>query len=181
MNQLKLLKIVKMASFNSENWSHFVGSSLIAKPGNTDLITGARKIPNRIYVGALSEETTEQDLQRFFSEFGSVTNAKIITDKQGRTRGYGFVTFKTIEEAQRVQELPCELILNEKKLIIRPAIKRSPNLAITPPTLPAMRTETLEIDPLMYQPTMMPYYGYRALSFPYIPCPPAANYQSYQF
>lgn len=150
----------------------------MTKPGNTDLVTGARKIPNRIYVGGLSPETTEQDLQRLFSEFGSVTNAKIIVDENGRARGYGFVTFKSIEEAQRVQELPCELILNTKKLIIRPAIKRSSIQSAVPPT---MRTENLDIDPMMYQPAMMPYYSYRPLSFPYIPYPPAANYQSYQF
>jgi len=45
-----------------------------------------------IYVGNLSLEVTESDLQEAFEAFGEVTSAKIITDRQsGRSRGFGFV------------------------------------------------------------------------------------------
>jgi RNA recognition motif-containing protein len=45
-----------------------------------------------IYVGNLNFDTTSEDLDQLFSEFGSVSSAKVITDKMsGRSRGFGFV------------------------------------------------------------------------------------------
>lgn len=54
-----------------------------------------------IYVGNLSSEVTEEDLQKAFEVFGTVTSAKIITDKfSGISRGFGFVEMQTKAEAQ---------------------------------------------------------------------------------
>ncbi|MGB1250671.1 MAG: RNA recognition motif domain-containing protein [Candidatus Promineifilaceae bacterium] len=45
-----------------------------------------------IYVGNLSFQMSEQELNAAFAEFGAVTSAKIITDRDtGRSRGFGFV------------------------------------------------------------------------------------------
>lgn len=45
-----------------------------------------------IYVGNLSFNTSEQDLHDAFAKHGTVTSAKIITDRDtGRSRGFGFV------------------------------------------------------------------------------------------
>ncbi len=53
-----------------------------------------------IYVGNLSSEVTEEDLQKAFEAFGTVTSAKIITDKfSGISRGFGFVEMSTKAEA----------------------------------------------------------------------------------
>jgi RNA recognition motif-containing protein len=47
----------------------------------------------RLYVGNLSFNTTENDLQDAFERFGSVTDVKIMMDHgTGRSRGFGFVT-----------------------------------------------------------------------------------------
>ena len=47
---------------------------------------------NRLYVGNLSNEITEADLQKFFSAFGTVISARIKTDNvTGEPWGYGFV------------------------------------------------------------------------------------------
>jgi RNA recognition motif-containing protein len=54
-----------------------------------------------IYVGHLSSEVTEEDLQKAFEEFGQVTSAKIITDKYtGVSRGFGFVEMPTKADAE---------------------------------------------------------------------------------
>ena len=44
-----------------------------------------------IYVGNIAWAITEDDLNTLFSEFGTVSSAKIITDHSGRSKGFGFV------------------------------------------------------------------------------------------
>jgi RNA recognition motif-containing protein len=45
-----------------------------------------------IYVGNIAWSMTEDELSALFSEFGTVSSAKIITDKySGRSKGFGFV------------------------------------------------------------------------------------------
>ncbi len=48
----------------------------------------------KLFVGNLSWNTTDSTLFEAFSQFGEVTEAKVITDRDtGRSRGFGFVTF----------------------------------------------------------------------------------------
>jgi RNA recognition motif-containing protein len=54
-----------------------------------------------IYVGNLSAEITEQELQEAFNAFGQVTSVTIIKDRySGHSRGFGFVEMPTKAEAQ---------------------------------------------------------------------------------
>src|SRR5688572_21724627 len=56
---------------------------------------------NKLFVGNLSFNTTENDLQDAFAAHGNVVEAKLVTDRDtGRGRGFGFVTMSTPEEAQ---------------------------------------------------------------------------------
>ena len=57
---------------------------------------------NKLFVGNLSFDTTENDLQDTFAAFGTVTEANLMTDRStGRPRGFGFVTMSSGEEAQK--------------------------------------------------------------------------------
>lgn len=48
----------------------------------------------KLFVGNLSWNTTDSTLYEAFSQFGEVTEARVITDRDtGRSRGFGFVTF----------------------------------------------------------------------------------------
>lgn len=62
---------------------------------------------NKLFVGGLSWTTTQESLQNFFSEVGTVVEAKVIMDRAtGRSRGFGFVTMSSAEEATKaVDEL----------------------------------------------------------------------------
>jgi RNA recognition motif-containing protein len=54
-----------------------------------------------IYVGNLSREVTEQDLQAAFENFGQVASATVIKDKfTGETRGFGFIEMPNSDEAE---------------------------------------------------------------------------------
>jgi cold-inducible RNA-binding protein len=56
---------------------------------------------SKLYVGNLSYNTTENELQDTFAAHGTVTEANLMTDRlTGRARGFGFVTMSTPEEAQ---------------------------------------------------------------------------------
>ena len=56
---------------------------------------------NKLFVGNLSFDTTENDLQDLFEKFGPVTEVNLITDRMsGRSRGFAFVTMATDEGAQ---------------------------------------------------------------------------------
>ncbi len=60
---------------------------------------------NKLFVGGLSWETNDQELNQRFSEIGEVTEAKVITDRDtGRSRGFGFVTFADPADAGRAVE-----------------------------------------------------------------------------
>ena len=51
---------------------------------------------SRLYVGNLSYSVTTDQLRDEFGKFGSVTDAKVMEDRDtGRSRGFGFVTFST--------------------------------------------------------------------------------------
>lgn len=57
---------------------------------------------SKIYVGNLSFKIRNDELKQFFSEFGEITEAVVITDRHsGRSKGFGFVTFADAESAQK--------------------------------------------------------------------------------
>ena len=57
---------------------------------------------NKLFVGNLSFETTENDLQDAFAAHGTVVEANLMTDRTtGRPRGFGFITMSSPEEAQK--------------------------------------------------------------------------------
>ena len=61
---------------------------------------------NKLYVGNLSFDTTEVDLQDTFAEAGTVTEVALMQDKfTGKSRGFAFVTMSSGEEAQKAISL----------------------------------------------------------------------------
>ena len=60
---------------------------------------------NRLFVGNLSYQTMENDLQDYFSQAGVVTSVNLMLDKvTGKSRGFAFVEFATPEEANKAVE-----------------------------------------------------------------------------
>ena len=74
-----------------------------------------------IYVGNISWGLNDQDLENVFAEHGTVTSAKIITDKMtGRSRGFGFVEMSdgveaAIEALNGTEVDGRELVVNESR------------------------------------------------------------------
>ena len=74
-----------------------------------------------IYVGNLSWGMSDQDLENLFAEHGTVTSAKIITDRMtNRSRGFGFVEMsdgaeKAIEALNDAEVEGRKLVVNESR------------------------------------------------------------------
>ncbi|KAK1560435.1 hypothetical protein Q3G72_026654 [Acer saccharum] len=65
----------------------------------------------KIFVGGLAWETQRETMRRYFEQFGEILEAVVITDKNtGRSKGYGFVTFKDPEAAMRACQNPSPVI-----------------------------------------------------------------------
>ena len=59
----------------------------------------------RLFVGNLSYQTVENDLQDYFAQVGAVTSVNLMLDKMtGKSRGFAFVEYSTPEEAQKAIE-----------------------------------------------------------------------------
>ena len=62
---------------------------------------GTGLMAKKLYVGNLNYATTEDELRRIFSAYGSVNSVNVISDRDtGRSKGFGFVEMGTDQEAQ---------------------------------------------------------------------------------
>lgn len=117
-------------------------------------------------MGGISGSTTETELAQLFSAYGSVKATKVISDRAGVSKGYGFVTFETEEEAKRLVEISESIILRERKLNIAPAIKKQPfNRTYEAASPPAIHSSTV-----FYQ-NGVPYTFHNGMAY-FPPTPP---------
>jgi RNA recognition motif-containing protein len=83
----------------------------------------------KLYVGNLSYETTEAELQTLFVEVGPVVSATLITDRaSGRSKGFGFVEMESEQAAQEAIERLNNYELNQRTITVseaRPPRERS--------------------------------------------------------
>ncbi|XP_022861234.1 RNA-binding protein 24-like [Olea europaea var. sylvestris] len=65
----------------------------------------------KIFVGGLAWKTQRDTMKLYFEQFGEILEAVVITDKNtGRSKGYGFVTFKDPDSAMRACHNPSPVI-----------------------------------------------------------------------
>lgn len=84
----------------------------------------------KLYVGNLSYDTTEQDLQDLFEEFGTVESAAIITDRDTRrSKGFGFVEMSSKSEGEAAIQALNDAEVDGRSLTVneaRPRENRGP-------------------------------------------------------
>ncbi len=75
-----------------------------------------------IYVGNLAWSMTNEDLAALFEQFGTVTSAKILTDKfSGRSKGFAFVEMDNAEEAQAAISQLNDTEVQGRKIVVNEA------------------------------------------------------------
>ncbi len=75
-----------------------------------------------IYVGNLAWSMTNEDLAALFEQFGTVSSAKILTDKfSGRSKGFAFVEMDNAEEAQAAISQLNDTDVQGRKIVVNEA------------------------------------------------------------
>lgn len=81
----------------------------------------------RLFVGNLAFQTTEEDLRSAFEAHGQVVDAKIITDREtGRSRGFGFLTMANAEAATAAIAAMNGATIDGRALRVNEAEERRP-------------------------------------------------------
>jgi RNA recognition motif-containing protein len=76
----------------------------------------------KLYVGGLPYSTTDAELSELFTQYGSVTSAKVITDKfTGQSRGFGFVEMGTSDEAKKAIDGLNGTQLQQRTIVVNEA------------------------------------------------------------
>ncbi len=82
---------------------------------------------NKLFVGSLPWSINNDSLRELFAQYGEITDAVVIMDRDsGRSKGFGFVTFTTEEAAQKALEMDGKevegrtIVVNKAK----PQVKR---------------------------------------------------------
>lgn len=79
---------------------------------------------NKLFVGSLPWAINNDSLRELFAQYGEVTEAVVITDRDsGRSKGFGFVTFSNEESAQKALEMDGKE-LEGRKIVVNVAKPR---------------------------------------------------------
>lgn len=82
---------------------------------------------NKLFVGSLAWATTNDSLQQFFSQAGTVVSATVITDRNtGRSKGFGFVEMASDEEAKKAIETLNGQELDGRTIVVNEARPQQP-------------------------------------------------------
>jgi RNA recognition motif-containing protein len=86
---------------------------------------GAKAISSRLFVGSLSWGTNEEDLRQAFSEFGRVTDAVVVCDRDtGKSRGFGFVVMEDRRDAAKAIAELDGAELDGREIVVNLATER---------------------------------------------------------
>lgn len=77
---------------------------------------------NKLYVGNLAYSVRDESLQESFGQFGTVTSAKVMMDREtGRSKGFGFVEMASDADAQSAVEKLNGSDLDGRKIVVSEA------------------------------------------------------------
>lgn len=80
---------------------------------------------SRVFVGGLSYNTNEDSLRETFDKYGEVVDARLIVDREtGRSRGFGFVTYSSAEEASAAIQALDQQVLDGRTVKVNYANDR---------------------------------------------------------
>ncbi|XP_059636834.1 polyadenylate-binding protein 2-like [Cornus florida] len=80
---------------------------------------------NNVYVKNLSESVTDDDLKKFFGEYGTITSAVVMRDADGKSKCFGFINFENADDAANAVEALNGKKFDDKEWYVGKAQKKS--------------------------------------------------------
>jgi RNA recognition motif-containing protein len=75
-----------------------------------------------IFVAKLSDQTTSEDLNQLFAEYGEVTSAKVIMDREtGQSKRFGFVEMPNDDEAKKAIKELDQAEYDSRRIVVKEA------------------------------------------------------------
>ncbi|KAG8442944.1 hypothetical protein GDO86_011672 [Hymenochirus boettgeri] len=133
--------------------------------------------PNTVFVGGIDIRMDEIEIRDFFGRFGNVKEVKIITDRTGVSKGYGFVSFYDEVDVQKIVE--SQINFHGKKLKLGPAIRKMQNMYTYLQPRPVVLSPPAQINSAWSNPSVDPYAQHPPIANPvaqYIQACPYPNY-----
>ncbi|KAK9040070.1 hypothetical protein V6N11_015249 [Hibiscus sabdariffa] len=99
-----------------------------SKPGIFQVFRSMSNSPSsKLFVGGVSYQTDDQSLREAFSKYGEVIDARVIVDREtGRSRGFGFVTYTSTEDASSAIQALDGRELHGRQVRVNYAAERPP-------------------------------------------------------
>ncbi|XP_006770271.1 PREDICTED: deleted in azoospermia-like [Myotis davidii] len=123
----ELLAAAIMSATNSETQKSTISREASTQSSSSTTSQGyvlpeGKIMPNTVFVGGIDVRMDESEIRSFFARYGSVKEVKIITDRTGVSKGYGFVSFYNDVDVQKIVE--SQINFHGKKLKLGPAIRK---------------------------------------------------------
>ncbi|KAL5113311.1 hypothetical protein ACEQ8H_008824 [Pleosporales sp. CAS-2024a] len=111
---------------------------------------------NTLYVGNLYYEVTSEQLKTVFSRFGELESVRIVYDNRGLSRGFAYIEFKNVDDAQTAIDNLDMQVFEGRNLIVqyhRPSPRASLSPRTAPPAAPApgVPSKTLFIGNMSFE------------------------------
>ncbi|KAL6578031.1 hypothetical protein OROMI_010359 [Orobanche minor] len=138
----------------------------------SNVSNGAGNVQNtcltKVFVGGLAWETPKETLREHFDKYGHILEAVIISDKlTGRSKGYGFVTFKDVESAKKACVDPAPIINGRRANCNLASLGgRRPRSSSTAPTNNSPPQQGVNIGPRVEASTPPPPNPFRYWYYP---------------
>mmetsp|Transcript_47359 Transcript_47359/g.60827 ORF Transcript_47359/g.60827 Transcript_47359/m.60827 type:complete len:156 (+) Transcript_47359:477-944(+) len=127
LHQLETVDVLKVIVKMERIQMELLIKSIIKKAGNDKTsVFAAEQTPNlNLYVNNLNWNSTDDDLFQHFCSAGvTPTSAKVqMNQTNGRSRGWGLVSYNSIEDAERALKQLNKTILDERKISVRFDVK----------------------------------------------------------
>ncbi|RAL51454.1 unnamed protein product [Cuscuta campestris] len=129
-----------------------LGGCLAHSPNHVSQLASVRLCStlttSKLFISGLARHTSDEGLRKAFEPFGNLVEAKVVTDRAtGRSKGFGFVTYETIEEAQKAREGLNAKYLDGWVIFVDPAKPREfrppPQVEREAPSLGIMSNKTV--------------------------------------
>ncbi|NWV32681.1 DAZL protein, partial [Grantiella picta] len=114
------------AHVETECSSTMEGNAYAAAVSQGYVFPEGKIMPNTVFVGGIDIRMNEAEIRSVFEQYGTVKEVKVITDRTGVSKGYGFVSFHENVDVQKIVE--SQINFHGKKLKLGPAIRKQQNL-----------------------------------------------------